>query len=139
MGLGSFAGIAPASAAMPMGNHSYQQQDQYIGTFCDRHPDANQRNDWRLNHLHWGKNEYQSFYRYHEHDSDFGGGEAAALFGFTAGAIIRGALTSNSGEIRYGNDHVAACENAYRSYDVRSDAYLGYDGIRHHCRALSFA
>jgi hypothetical protein len=133
MGISSVAGIAPANAAMFMGNPHFQQQDQYIGNFCDRHPNANQCNDFRSNHRHWSNNQYQSFYRYHRNDNDFGGNVAAGLFGFAAGAIIAGAITSNSGDNGYSSDHVSACQSAYRSYDVRSDSYMGYDGARHRC------
>lgn len=31
------------------------------------------------------------------------------------------------------NSHVAACSARYRSYDPRSDTFLGYDGYRHAC------
>ena len=34
-----------------------------------------------------------------------------------------------------GNAHVQWCLNRYRSYDPRSDTYMGYDGYRHRCRA----
>lgn len=30
--------------------------------------------------------------------------------------------------------HVARCEARFRSYDWRTDTYLGYDGDRHRCR-----
>jgi len=33
-----------------------------------------------------------------------------------------------------GYSHVTACEARYRSYDPRSDTFLGYDGYRHYCR-----
>jgi hypothetical protein len=33
----------------------------------------------------------------------------------------------------YGGSHVAYCENKYRSYDRRTDLYLGYDGEYHRC------
>ena len=32
------------------------------------------------------------------------------------------------------DDHVQACFARYRSYDPRSDTYMGYDGLRHRCR-----
>ena len=131
IGISSIAGIAPARAAMY--NHNYQQQDQYIGNFCDRHPDANECNDWRSNHSHWSNNQYQNFYRYHRNDDGFDGNFAAGIFGFAAGALVAGAI-NNSGYSGYSNDHVTACESAYRSYDVRTDTYLGYDGVRHQCR-----
>ena len=134
LGLTSLAGAAPASAVMYIGNSNYQQQDQYIGNFCDRHPDARQCNDWQTNHQRWSHSQYQSFYRYHQNNAGFGGNVAASLFGFAAGAVIAGAITSNSGDNGYGSDHVTACQSAYRSYSARSDTYLGYDGVRHQCR-----
>ena len=127
LGLTSMAGVAPASAAMYISHSNYQQQDQYIGTFCDRHPNANQCNDWQTNHQHWSHSQYQSFYRYHHNDSDFGGNLAAGLFGFAAAAIVSNALQNG------GSAHVRACASAYHSYSARSDTYLGYDGARHEC------
>jgi hypothetical protein len=32
-----------------------------------------------------------------------------------------------------GGDDVAYCQQRYRSYDVASGTYLGYDGLRHPC------
>jgi hypothetical protein len=32
-----------------------------------------------------------------------------------------------------GADDVTYCQQTYRSYDVRSGTYLGYDGLRHPC------
>jgi hypothetical protein len=29
--------------------------------------------------------------------------------------------------------HIRACFHAYRSYDPRSDSFVGYDGYRHPC------
>ncbi len=34
-----------------------------------------------------------------------------------------------------GNAHVQWCLSRYRSYDPRSDTFMGYDGYRHRCRA----
>jgi hypothetical protein len=34
-----------------------------------------------------------------------------------------------------GGDHVQWCLNRYRSYNPRTDTYMGYDGYRHRCRA----
>lgn len=33
------------------------------------------------------------------------------------------------------NAHVQWCLNRYRSYDPRTDTFVGYDGYRHRCRA----
>jgi hypothetical protein len=56
----------------------------------------------------------------------------AGILGFAAGAAIAGAAANNYQGAGW-RDHVAACEDAYRSYDVRSDTYLGYDNYRHRC------
>jgi len=123
LAMGTFAGIAPASAA-PMGQ--YQQQDRYIGNFCANNPNASQCNDWKTNHSNWNNDQYQSFYRSHQNDNGFGGAAIAGLFGLAIGSTLAHASTSSS--------HVAACENAYHSYNVQSDSYLGFDGDRHLCR-----
>jgi len=35
----------------------------------------------------------------------------------------------------YGSRHVRWCLNHYRSYNPRTDRYLGYDGYYHRCRS----
>jgi hypothetical protein len=68
-----------------------------------------------------------------------------------AGAIIGGALTAGAygpygygyygGPYAYdpgyavvpGGGDVAYCQQRFRSYDVRTGTYLGYDGLRHPC------
>jgi hypothetical protein len=125
LSLSSLAGITPVSAA-PW-NPNYQQQDRYIGDFCDRNPSAGQCYEWRSNHSNWGYGQYQGFYRNHRNDNGFGGNLAASLFGFAAGAAMNGSPG-------YTSNHVRACENRYRSYNVRTDTFLGYDGFRHACR-----
>jgi hypothetical protein len=70
------------------------------------------------------------WYHHHHHGGYWGGpGPAigAGILGFAAGAAIAGAAESNH------RDHVDACFSAYRSYDPRTDTYLGYDGYRHRC------
>ncbi len=72
--------------------------------------------------------------------------EAAALAG--VGGFVLGAAVSsyNSGPYYEPHHyprahrhsawerHVDRCLDRYRSYDPRSDTYLGYDGYRHYCR-----
>ena len=55
---------------------------------------------------------------------------------FAAGAVL-GVAGSYYNNDYYGgsNAHVRWCLNRYRSYDPRSDTYVGYDGYRHRCRA----
>lgn len=82
---------------------------------------------------------------------------AAGAIGLGVGTIIGGALAApryyndgyivNEGPVyqprryyrpapvyRGGYSHVDACYARYRSYDPRSDTYIGYDGRAHRCR-----
>ena len=70
-------------------------------------------------------------YRHHgwHHRRHYGPG-AAVLGGLAAGAIIGGAIANSRAQA---NDAVAYCAQRYRSYDVASGSYLGYDGNRHPC------
>lgn len=72
----------------------------------------------------------------------YNGGAAAAgiIGGLAAGAIIGGALSNQYGYAQpqtvYGvqdQGGVDYCIQRFRSYDVRSGTYLGYDGLRHSC------
>ena len=36
---------------------------------------------------------------------------------------------------RGGGDHVQWCYDRYRSYDARSNTFMGYDGYRHECNS----
>jgi hypothetical protein len=124
LGASTLASV-PANAA----NGNYQQQDRYIGNFCDKNPNAYQCNDWKSNHSHWTNNQYRSFYRSHRHDHGFGDNSIAALFGFAAGAAVAGAI-NNSND----NAHVQACASRYRSYNPNTDTFTGYDGLQHACQ-----
>lgn len=74
---------------------------------------------------------------------DAGAAIGAGIAGFAAGTFLGGALAS---EPRYyGPDYYAYeprrqygpsvrwCMDHYRSYDLRTRTYLGYDGRRHPC------
>ena len=64
---------------------------------------------------------------------------------WVAGPIIGGALIGAYAAPRvyendnydndYGNGHVQYCLDRYRSYDPRSNTFLGYDGYRHECNS----
>lgn len=68
---------------------------------------------------------------------------AGVAAGLATGAIVGGALAASqapyySGRSAYvspGVDagSVAYCQQRFRSYDVSSGTYLGYDGMRHSC------
>ena len=58
LALSLLAGITPVSAAT--WHQDYQQQDRYIGDYCDRNPYATQCNDWRANRSTWGNSQYRA-------------------------------------------------------------------------------
>ncbi len=118
----SLAGIASAAAAGPI-HPGYQEQDRYIGNYCDQNQYAPQCRDWRANHAIWGNHEYQDFYRTHRADTRFGGSVAVGLFGLDVGV----------GNLGRTGVHVRACEARYHSYNRRTDRFLGYDGSFHVC------
>ena len=74
-------------------------------------------------------------------------GVLGGMFGFVAGAAVAGSDhhhvyvdenydTGPQYDPGYGpsyDDHEQACIDTYRSYSIRTDTYLGYDGYRHHC------
>ncbi len=80
--------------------------------------------------------------RDHHHGYRHHGNVGAGIAGFAAGAILGGALAPHR---YYGPDYYAYepppsygrgvhwCMRHYRSYNVRTQTYLGYDGYRHHC------
>lgn len=81
---------------------------------------------------------HHRYHHHHRHHHRIGAGIA----GFAAGAIIGGALAQHRD---YGPDYYAYqpgpsyrqrvrwCMHHYRSYDLRTQTYMGYDGYRHHC------
>lgn len=106
--------------------------------------------------------DHHGYYRHGwHHHHDYGGAIGAGILGLAAGAVIGGALTPR--EVYYddyyapppvyyyrsapayaydppvvtyrlGYGHVARCEARYRTYDPRTDTFMGYDGRPHYCR-----
>lgn len=115
-GFTAIAGVTPAPAASTQ------------ATFCNANPNSKGCGDFVTQQREWNQSPYQGSYPgsyrgYYRDRYDGGfGNPAAALFGLALGAVNNG------------GDHVQACERTYRSYDVRSDTFLGYDGLRHACR-----
>ncbi|MDB5562447.1 MAG: hypothetical protein JWN11_1865 [Hyphomicrobiales bacterium] len=74
-----------------------------------------------------------------------GAGIVGGMFGFIAGSALADAphrrvyVHDNYDYADYGpgyydsRAHIRACLRAYRSYDVDSDTYVGYDGYSHQC------
>ena len=116
---------APASAASF--NLSFGQQDRFVSDRCNRNPNWRGCDDWRRNHHRWGQNDYRRWYRWNQPNI---GNFAAGLFGFAVGAAIANGVNNSRGY----DSHVARCEANYRSYNPRTDMFLGYDGQYHRCR-----
>ena len=76
-----------------------------------------------------------------------GGALALGIFGLATGALLGSQLYGGYGGGYYGggdgggyygggdayDSHDAACDQRFRSYDWRSNTYMGYDGQRHYC------
>ncbi len=68
-------------------------------------------------------------YHHHHHHHHHGG----FFPGFAVGAAIGGMMAASPPpDYRYGRS-VRWCMQHYRSYDPRSETYMGYDGRRHSC------
>ena len=101
---------------------------------------------------HDGYRGYHDGYRRHRGGND---ALAAGVLGLGVGALLGGALASdnrrsydiNEGPVyrdapryrpvpvyRGGNSHVEACYARYRSYDERTDTFIGRDGNEYRCR-----
>lgn len=68
---------------------------------------------------------YHGQRRYDRRGANWGAVAAGSIIGLAAGAAIGGSARNN--------DAVAYCQQRFRSYDVRTGTYLGYDGRRHAC------
>lgn len=113
---------------------SFGQRQQVIQTYCDRHPrDYDCRGYYGGN---WRQRDYDRFYSNRRSDLD---PIASGIFGLALGAIVGGAIANSNNNNRdrvVGRSydaHVEACYARYRSYDERTDTFLGYDGVRHRC------
>ncbi len=121
--------IATGAMAGSRDHSRFSQQDRYVQSYCSNNYDDG-CSDWSRNHDSWDQAHYQGWYRDHYRNHDFGADNAVAgIFGFAAGVMTGSMVNGGAGS----GAHVAACENRYRSYDHRSDTYLGYDGRRHDC------
>jgi hypothetical protein len=121
--------IATGAAAESRHHSRFDQQDRVVQSYCRDHRDSSCR-DWDRNRNNWDESHYQRWYRDHHRHRGFDADNAiAGIFGFALGSMIGGTIEHGG---RTG--HVAACEDHFRSYDRRTDTYLGYDGARHYCR-----
>lgn len=114
---------------------SFGQRQRVVQTYCERNPfDPDCRGYFAGQ---WSDRDYDWFYHRNRSDLD---PLIAGIFGLAIGAIIAGAIANGNSKPsgdrvigRVDREHVARCYARYKSYDERSDTFLGYDGIRHRC------
>ena len=140
-GLMAITSVMPVQAQIlaPKGGSS-ADRDRVVQTYCQRNSRDRDCRDFRRGR--WNDNDSHRFYRRNRGGLDR---ISSGLLGFTFGAIVGGAI-ANQNNNNYGGDrvigrdydrgyssHVEACYARYRSYDERTDTFLGYDGYRHRC------
>lgn len=132
----AISSVVPTQAQIISHGPAYGQRDRVITSYCDRNPRDRDCRSYRNGG--WHDSDYDRFYRSRRSGLD---NIASGLFGFGFGAILGSAIAnSNNNNDRVvgrvydgGSSHVQACYARYRSYDARSDTYMGYDGYRHRC------
>lgn len=122
-GAAPLVAIQSASAAPLMADHALGKIGTNVETVQYRHPGFRHHGgDWRY-----------GGYGYNGRYGHYGGGYyrngPAVLGGLAAGAIIGGAIADSQALV----DADGYCSQRYKSYDLRSGTYLGYDGQRHSC------
>ncbi|MEF2073042.1 BA14K family protein [Consotaella sp. CSK11QG-6] len=125
-------------AASPAAAQS-RDRERYVEQYCSRHSNDRDCRDFHRGHNNWDNDRYQRWYRDHHDGKD---AAAAAIFGLAAGAIAGGVVAGATRDrtppprgrgMPEASGHQQACAQKYRSYDYRSDTYMGYDGQRHRC------
>ena len=75
---------------------------------------------------------------HHGHHHGLRRGEAAAL-GLLGGVIIGGAIANANRRpvqpVGRSSAHANWCSNRYRSYNIHTDTFTGFDGRRHYCNS----
>lgn len=118
----SIATFAVPADAQP--RYSRADRERYVANYCRRNP---RDRDCRIDRSRWDDRRYQRWYR-ERHRGNGAEAAAAAIFGLAAGAIAGAAAGAAD------TAHRARCEARYRSYDWRTDTFIGADGRRHRCR-----
>jgi len=138
------AGLLSITAALPAqaqnGRMTHNQRQQVMDNYCDNNRNDRDCRDYRGGR--WDDRDYDRFYNQRRSGMD---SIASGLFGLTFGAIVGGAIANGNnsnnngggdrvvGRANGNSSHEAACAAQYRSYDVRSDTYTGFDGRKHQC------
>lgn len=125
--------LATASMALvsatPVAAQGYGDRYRYVQRYCDRFPNDPDCYDFGRQGHRWDNRRYNQWY--YSHYNNGADAAIAGIFGLVAGAIASGAFNSRNPVVSSG--HVQRCSARFKSYDPRSDTYLGYDGHRHAC------
>lgn len=71
-----------------------------------------------------------------DRNDDVGAAIGAGIVGLTIGAIIAGAASEQNkrDEAERQREWIDYCARRYRSFDIATGTFIGYDGRRHACR-----
>ncbi|WP_245895220.1 BA14K family protein [Devosia submarina] len=137
-GLMAISSVVPAQAQILAPKGSSADRDRVVQSYCERNRGDRDCRDFRRGR--WNDNDYNRFYRRNRSGLD---SISSGLLGFGFGALVGGAIANSNNNNYRGGDrvigrdsysaHVEACYARYRSYDERTDTFLGYDGRRHRC------
>ncbi|WP_102960006.1 BA14K family protein [Mangrovicella endophytica] len=123
-------GTSIVSFSAPAEAQSLRERQRYVERYCARNPRDSDCRDFRRDARRWDRRRYDRFAR--DRRDIRGDAAAAAIFGLAAGALIGGAAASRGGA-QEDRRHIDRCEARYRSYDARTDTYLGSNGRRIRC------
>lgn len=127
------SGLSPVQAQDNSLN--FEQRKQVVQAYCQKYPLDSDCSGWWF----WSARDYDAFYYRNRSDLE---PLVAGILGLAIGVIIAGAVANSNkpapapapaANRNYDAGHVARCAAKYKSYDVRTDTFLGYDGIRHPC------
>lgn len=112
-----------------------EQRKQVVQAYCQKYPQDPDCNGWWF----WSARDYDAYYYRNRTDLE---PLIAGIFGLAIGAIIAGAIANGnkpaapapSAGRTFDAEHVARCASRYKSYDARTDTFLGNDGLRHACK-----
>jgi hypothetical protein len=109
-----------------------EQRKQVVQAYCQKYPQDPDCNGWWF----WSARDYDAYYYRNKNNLE---PLIAGIFGLAIGAIIAGAIANGNKQPPapspgFDAEHVARCAARYKSYDARTDTFLGNDGLRHACR-----
>lgn len=122
--------VAASSAISFSAPAEARRGDRYNNyNYCDHNP--------RSRDCRGYYNRYDDRRDYRRRRNNDGDVAAAAIIGLAVGAIVGGAISNdNRNDRRYyrGDSHQQRCAQRYRSYDYRTDTFVGRDGRRYYCQ-----